>query len=581
MPGWQIVGQGSAPGFVLAVPPGGGSTPIEMPEEQVIAHLESRPPEELESQQPAPQAGANFMTAQGTSVAAAAPPVPAQASPAPQGAGVAALAAGRGPQAGPAGVPMQSPMDNPFMQQVFGAALRPRGGAGGPVTRQTQTFTREGPGRALNPEVLDEVSQANLEVEHAQRGTMEAERQGVARLAAHQDAANMAAAARQRANEALEAEEQQRVGEQMQRVREAQEAASRQRVDPDSYWARRGSGARTQAAIAVALGQFGAALTGTRNAAMDIIQAEIQRDLDVQQANLAQAHQEAEGQRSLLGDMLRVTDNQRTARAATEATLWGQVAREAEAMATHTQDAVMQQRAQELSAAFRKREADSMLAAERAAAGTLREEQVVRAQSGGGGGGGPRVSMGDAINLYRALNDENRLVAEMQRQGLGTTRVDAQELAKRLDAAGVSQLVANLNELADLGFDGSRRDLPGRGLWDSFWQRTGAGAVLTDEGRRASIYFKNMIADFLRSKSGATVTDQERAFLTSIMDDPLQSEASAREAYGLINRVTQSRLQLIYSGFGGGQGATGQAIRAGGWRDPVNTPAPETARDVE
>lgn len=59
------------------------------------------------------------------------------------------------------------------------------------------------------------------------------------------------------------------------------------RIDPDRLWKERGTGARIGAVLAAALGGFGAALTGTRNSALDIINAAIDRDIQAQKENLA------------------------------------------------------------------------------------------------------------------------------------------------------------------------------------------------------------------------------------------------------------------------------------------------------
>ena len=55
--------------------------------------------------------------------------------------------------------------------------------------------------------------------------------------------------------------------------------------DPDRFWKERGTGARIAAGIAVALGAFGSALTGSRNTAFDLINQAIERDLDAQEAD--------------------------------------------------------------------------------------------------------------------------------------------------------------------------------------------------------------------------------------------------------------------------------------------------------
>lgn len=62
-------------------------------------------------------------------------------------------------------------------------------------------------------------------------------------------------------------------------------------VDPERYWKNKGTGARIGAAIAVAIGAFGAAMTGGKNYALDIINNEVDRDIDAQKSEISKMGQ--------------------------------------------------------------------------------------------------------------------------------------------------------------------------------------------------------------------------------------------------------------------------------------------------
>lgn len=59
-------------------------------------------------------------------------------------------------------------------------------------------------------------------------------------------------------------------------------------IDPNRFWNNQSSGNRIMASVAVALGAMGAAITGGKNDALDIIQAQVNRDIEAQKAELGQ-----------------------------------------------------------------------------------------------------------------------------------------------------------------------------------------------------------------------------------------------------------------------------------------------------
>lgn len=92
------------------------------------------------------------------------------------------------------------------------------------------------------------------------------------------------------------------------------------KVNPDQYWDDNGgTGARIFAALAVALGQFGASLTGGSNTAMQIIQSNIDRNIKAQQANIDNAGQTLARRRSLYAQNLEALGDPNQAYLATKA----------------------------------------------------------------------------------------------------------------------------------------------------------------------------------------------------------------------------------------------------------------------
>lgn len=91
--------------------------------------------------------------------------------------------------------------------------------------------------------------------------------------------------------------------QEMLKYRQAREMAAQETVDPDGWWSNRTTGQKTMAMIGVALGAFGEGFTGgrVRNAAMQIIDREIDRDLKSQMENLRKGRADRAEQLGVIG----------------------------------------------------------------------------------------------------------------------------------------------------------------------------------------------------------------------------------------------------------------------------------------
>ncbi len=96
--------------------------------------------------------------------------------------------------------------------------------------------------------------------------------------------------------------------------RKALEDLAKQKKDPQRLFKERGTVASIAAGIGVALGAFGAALTGTRNAALDIINAAIERDLDAQEREIQIKREKVNLQGNLIARFERMMGNRQNAR---------------------------------------------------------------------------------------------------------------------------------------------------------------------------------------------------------------------------------------------------------------------------
>jgi hypothetical protein len=98
---------------------------------------------------------------------------------------------------------------------------------------------------------------------------------------------------------------------------------SRRDIQPDRFFAGNGGANRFGAALAVALGSLGSSLTGGPNEALAIINATVERDIEAQRANMANAQAGVGAQQSALGMFLNMLGDERAAEEATRAAAYG------------------------------------------------------------------------------------------------------------------------------------------------------------------------------------------------------------------------------------------------------------------
>lgn len=221
------------------------------------------------------------------------------------------------------------------------------------------------------------------------------QRQAASEAGYAQQAAELAQAQAQRRAD-FEDRRQGELDGQMKAYEQALEEAKKPEaaLDPDRLWAKRGTGSKFIAAIAVALGAFGAALTGGRNSALDIITKAVDDDISAQRENAAaerQAKKEKVGStQSLYGLMRSRFDDEATALAATEAAAYGVVQRRLEAAKAGMSGDVQKAELEKMQAGVSQKEAEAVVnlrqrafenATKRATLGMQQAELMLSAQA--------------------------------------------------------------------------------------------------------------------------------------------------------------------------------------------------------
>lgn len=136
-------------------------------------------------------------------------------------------------------------------------------------------------------------------------------RADVAYAKAHEDATRQSVADQRR----IENQRRSYIEQEHQKL-ETLAVAAREKVNPEA--AQGGAGAQIFAALAVGLGQFGASLSGGPNAALQIVNANIDRRIAAQQANIANAGRTLDREQSLYRQNLEAFGDRERATLATK-----------------------------------------------------------------------------------------------------------------------------------------------------------------------------------------------------------------------------------------------------------------------
>lgn len=318
------------------------------------------------------------------------------------------------------------------------APVPPKGGSAGDFAKPTppaaqgplmgtttETTTSRTKGVKASKESLDALDESFRQEERAI--------QAAARSGAEQAAAEGAflrqrdaeLAERTAANQAREAEHRTALEEQETKVGQAMDDFRSKKLDPEQYWKERGTGAKVTSAIAMALGQFGAALTGTRNSAMDIINDAINRNIEAQKQEIANARENVNLEQNVMAQLRQKGLDEREAEHAARQLYLEGAQQQLETIAAGYKSEAIKNNAAQASAQLGQKRADA--AVQRSIASQDRvtvQSQSTTAPLKGAAGGAQQLPAGEAAKLGEAsaaVKNVNELYAKWDKDASGVT----------------------------------------------------------------------------------------------------------------------------------------------------------------
>ena len=364
-----------------------------------------------------------------------------------------------------AGDPAAQAMANQLQQLTAAGVLQPprATGGGGPRVTQTQRTEMSGLGRELTPDEqagMADAAAQNAEAERRQIEGLTTEYEAEAR--ALRDGADRVQRAQVDLDAMRDDEERRRQMQQAQLAGRERELdgilrdVGTQRVDSNTLFANGNTRNRASAAIGLIFAGLADVFSGNGNATnqvMGIINGAIDRDVADQRTNIANASQNAQQRKGMLGEMRTRFGNEEAAAQATRAAMLEDTARQVRALAAQAQGTARGAQLEQLLAALEAGKAQAAQSAILAGAGTttlVREEQVRR---GGGGARPAPINFGAVVPETPDVDSGDRArLAEQQvtaRNGIGTID-EALKLVDVAPVGGISGRVLGSREAREL-----------------------------------------------------------------------------------------------------------------------------------
>lgn len=209
--------------------------------------------------------------------------------------------------------------DLELARRAVAAALQPRAGGGPVTTQRTQvTETRPGP---VDPELSAALGAANARERETLRQRFATQADSMTQMAGEETRTRQLLEQQAAEHQAREQDIQVQLQHRQNQLDEAIRSAANLEPSTARFWARPDTPSRIGAAIGVFLGGFGGGLLGRPNEALATIQQAIDRDIDIQQAQVVNAHRTVQERGSAYQTARQIYEDERAAASAARAML--------------------------------------------------------------------------------------------------------------------------------------------------------------------------------------------------------------------------------------------------------------------
>lgn len=420
-------------------------------------------------------------------------------------------------QQDPAAAVAQSPTKRALEEANLRAGLRqafqPRGG-GGPVVHQSQAYHNVMPG-PVSPEQQQAID-AQAEALGKSESAYQEANSKIANIRAQraEDTADALKGAKDKI-ETMRAKDvqaqqayQAKIDAQQTALVEARQKYDSAQVNPEHWWQSRSTGQKVAAAIGMALGAAGAALTHTQNSAAAIIMSAINNDIDAQKTNIGKMGAGVQQQRGVLGDMYRQLGDMRQAEASSRAAAIDQAQLDIQRLSESSKSKEVKANAEALNQQLNLQKQQQMMQAMQAARGTVTVDRVEKRTAGGGG---RRALLTDA-DINAIANNAAKYAGASGANGDAQKEIksEVKALGQKLVSQGIPAARASLTHIEGLVKDG----LPfGAGPVQNYGTRALLATPLRSLAPKKATELiqesRNLLSLIIKQRSGAQATEAE------------------------------------------------------------------------
>lgn len=318
------------------------------------------------------------------------------------------------------------------------------------------------------------------------------------------------------------------------------EELAKKQVDPEQYQKSLTGGQRFANFLAIALGGIGQAFGGGRNNALDMINADIERNIIAQEKNIDNGRRGLEAEQNQLAQYVKIMGDRQAAKKALRADLLEEAQSRLDMFLARNEQQLVQANGAQLRAGIQEKVASNrkeMIADTRSAAAAQIAAQDKRFQQ--------------ELQLYNAGIQNKEIDARVQIAGQQNAAARQKSVADRAwqygEALEKSKLPQAMIQLAalDKALKSGHGDIPGIGVWDSKKPEW----MLSDDGRRVRTLVRVNIIKPIHDNAGSAISEYEAKLLNAAFSDT-GTEDQVKNSIDILRIGTDAALENFRSAAG-------------------------------
>jgi hypothetical protein len=327
------------------------------------------------------------------------------------------------------------------------------------------------------------------------------------------------------------------------------ESAEQRKIDPDRLWHQRGAAGNIALVLGQAMGAFGASINHTSNWAGELVNAQIERDIGAQEDEIKSGRISANNKLARITEQMGgdIEQAKSVLKEVHLASLDAQIKEHAAwAKAPEAQRAAQLWLAQNQQARLAEEQKQQQLSMGKTTTKVDAKYQPAQA------GGTRERTQEERVKYYKNEADIRKYKGLAEGTALDETDQKAVERYGKL-RGGAENLTGQVSDVVSLAGGKVEKDgrvvlpgdVPGVGVVKSRLP----DAFVSDQASRIRQMLGNLAADVVKDKSGAAVTDSERALLMNILQGGVKTAEELQTGLTIVNKYAARKAKNVESSF--------------------------------